>query len=189
MGLFNLFNGYLVAAGLAFYPPQAEVSWKFWLGVGGWALGFFANVYHDEMLNDLRRQPGERLINHHLPEDDDPKAGRYKIPRGGLFKFVSFPNYLSEWIEWSFYALAATSNPLIPLPPISQLRLQAGLRGSLVKVIAKTWWPSYLLHPAWMFVLAEIASMLPRALRGHRWYKEKFSNYPKERKAVIPGLL
>ncbi|WWC62087.1 uncharacterized protein I303_104677 [Kwoniella dejecticola CBS 10117] len=193
MGLFNLFNGYLVAAGLAFYPPEAEISWKFWIGVAGWAIGFLGNVYHDEVLNDLRRLPGDRLVTSRLSEDEDPKAGRYKIPRGGLYKFVSFPNYFSEWIEWTFYALAATSpsvsNSLVPLPPLAHLRLHAGLRGSLVKLIAKIWWPPYLLHPAWMFVLAEVACMLPRALRGHQWNQEKLKGYPKDRKAVIPGLL
>ncbi|KAK6909959.1 hypothetical protein I203_103985 [Kwoniella mangroviensis CBS 8507] len=191
MGLFNLFNGYLIAMGLAFYPPQAEIDWKFWLKVGGWAIGFIGNVYHDEVLNDLRRAPSERLVISHLPGDDDPKSGRYKVPRGGLYKYVSFPNYLCEWLEWTCFALAATSSStaLLALPPLSTLRLQAGLRGSIVKLIAKIWWPPYLLHPTWMFVLAEITSMLPRALRGHGWYKEKFDQYPKERKAVIPGIL
>lgn len=37
---------------------------------------------------------------------------------------------------------------------------------------------------------AEIAAMLPRAIRGHQWYHEKFGNqYPSERKAVIPFLI
>ncbi|WWC89212.1 uncharacterized protein L201_004130 [Kwoniella dendrophila CBS 6074] len=191
MGLFNVFNGYLVAMGLAFYPPQDEINFKFWIGIAGWALGFLGNVYHDEVLNDLRREPSERLVTSHLPEDDDSKSGRYKIPRGGLFKYISFPNYFSEWIEWSSFALAATSfsTPLIPLPLLSNLVMKTGIRSNIVQTISKIWWPSYLLHPTWMFVLAEITSMLPRALKGHLWYKEKFDNYPKDRKAVIPGLL
>jgi len=57
-------------------------------------------VYHDEILNDLRRSPARRLITHPDKEEEkDKKAGngRYAIPRGGLFKLVSFPNYLCEW--------------------------------------------------------------------------------------------
>lgn len=34
------------------------------------------------------------------------------------------------------------------------------------------------------------AAMLPRALKGHAWYLDKFGNaFPRERKAVIPGIL
>jgi hypothetical protein len=49
--------------------------------------------------------------------------------------------------------------------------------------------PPRLLAPAWAFVLAEITSMLPRAVRGHRWYVDTFKHYPKDRKVVIPGVL
>jgi 3-oxo-5-alpha-steroid 4-dehydrogenase 1 len=31
--------------------------------------------------------------------------------------------------------------------------------------------------------------LLPRALDHHRWYKRRFPEYPKERKAVIPFIL
>ena len=57
-------------------------------------------VYHDEILNDLRRPSGKRLLTAAGPEEEkDKKAGngRYAIPRGGLFRLVSFPNYLCEW--------------------------------------------------------------------------------------------
>jgi len=30
---------------------------------------------------------------------------------------------------------------------------------------------------------------MPRALTHHRWYHEKFEDYPKDRKAILPGLL
>lgn len=44
--------------------------------------------------------------------------------------------------------------------------------------------------PARSFLLNEIATMLPRALQGHRWYVEKFGKEKVgSRKAVIPGLL
>lgn len=39
------------------------------------------------------------------------------------------------------------------------------------------------------FFLWTLANLLPRALQNHRWYHEKFADYPAERKAVIPGLL
>ncbi|KAK5012509.1 3-oxo-5-alpha-steroid 4-dehydrogenase-domain-containing protein [Cryomyces antarcticus] len=44
--------------------------------------------------------------------------------------------------------------------------------------------------PARSFVLNEIATMLPRAVQGRKWYVEKFGkDKVGNRKAVIPGLL
>lgn len=40
-----------------------------------------------------------------------------------------------------------------------------------------------------VFVLWTIANLLPRALTNHGWYHEKFPDYPRERKAIIPYLL
>ena len=33
------------------------------------------------------------------------------------------------------------------------------------------------------------ANLVPRALSHHRWYRERFADYPAGRKAVIPGVL
>ncbi|KAK1772309.1 hypothetical protein QBC33DRAFT_5148 [Phialemonium atrogriseum] len=45
-------------------------------------------------------------------------------------------------------------------------------------------------QPAMMFVVNEIASMLPRAVKGKRWYEEKFGKEKIRGKwAVIPGVL
>lgn len=39
------------------------------------------------------------------------------------------------------------------------------------------------------FAIWTIANLLPRAVSHHRWYREKFTDYPAERRAVIPYLL
>jgi 3-oxo-5-alpha-steroid 4-dehydrogenase 1 len=45
-------------------------------------------------------------------------------------------------------------------------------------------------RPARSFLLNEIATMLPRALQGKRWYEQKFGkDKVGNRKAVIPGLI
>ncbi|GFZ43825.1 hypothetical protein JCM24511_01545, partial [Saitozyma sp. JCM 24511] len=185
----NLLNASLLATSLAFYPPETTLSSpRFWFGVAGWALGFAGNVYHDEILNDLRRPPRRRLFRAaDQAEAEDKKAskGHYAIPHGGLFRYVSFPNYLCEWLEWSAFAFAA--GPLfIPIPALSSLHLS----GRLGRAAAGLgWWPTKLLSPGWMFVLAEISAMTPRAIRGHRWYRDTFGErFPRERKVVIPGL-
>ena len=40
-----------------------------------------------------------------------------------------------------------------------------------------------------VFALWTIANLFPRALAHHRWYQEKFKDYPKNRKAIIPGII
>jgi len=40
--------------------------------------------------------------------------------------------------------------------------------------------------PAFSFALWTWVNLIPRALDHHKWYHEKFPDYPKERKAVIP---
>ena len=35
--------------------------------------------------------------------------GSYRIPRGGLFRWVSCPNYLGEIVEWCGWAIATWS--------------------------------------------------------------------------------
>ena len=42
--------------------------------------------------------------------------------------------------------------------------------------------------PAASFLVWTAANLIPRALSHHKWYKEKFKNYPRERKAVFPFL-
>ncbi len=33
------------------------------------------------------------------------------------------------------------------------------------------------------------ANLVPRAMASHRWYREQFTDYPAQRRALIPGLL
>jgi len=51
------------------------------------------NMMSDEILRNLRK-PGET---------------GYKIPKGGMFRYVSGANFLGEIIEWSGFALATAS--------------------------------------------------------------------------------
>lgn len=39
------------------------------------------------------------------------------------------------------------------------------------------------------FFLFTAANLVPRALSHHRWYRERFEDYPPGRKAIIPGLI
>jgi 3-oxo-5-alpha-steroid 4-dehydrogenase 1 len=43
--------------------------------------------------------------------------------------------------------------------------------------------------PAVTFFIWTAANLIPRALAHHKWYKEKFPEYPSNRKAIIPYLV
>ena len=43
--------------------------------------------------------------------------------------------------------------------------------------------------PGLAFAMWTAANLLPRAMWRHRWYQEVFDDYPRRRRAVIPGLL
>ena len=93
---FNLANAYANArfvSHFASYPDGWLLGPRFVAGAALFLFGFAVNQHADEVLRNLRA-PGER---------------GYKIPRGGLYRFVSAPNYLGELIEWSGFALAAWS--------------------------------------------------------------------------------
>ena len=39
------------------------------------------------------------------------------------------------------------------------------------------------------FALFTFCNLAPRAISNHRWYRERFPEYPAERKALVPGIL
>ena len=90
--LFTFYNGVLQShfllslAKLEDLQPAISV-----LGVLTFAWGMFVNIQSDNILRSLRRE-GE---------------SGYKIPHGGMFRFVSSPNYLGEITEWIGYAMIA----------------------------------------------------------------------------------
>ena len=50
-------------------------------------------------------------------------------------------------------------------------------------------WAVCTFSPAgWAFALASAANLVPRARHHHRWYREKFTDYPPERRAIVPWM-
>lgn len=43
--------------------------------------------------------------------------------------------------------------------------------------------------PGLAFFIWTFCNLVPRAISHHKWYNEKFENYPKNRKAVIPYVI
>jgi len=88
-------NGHFLFGGMVSYPPSWLNDPRFIAGLILFVAGFFVNHWADLTLQRLRK-PGEIV---------------YRIPYGGLFHWVSCPNYLGEIIEWSGWALATWSLP------------------------------------------------------------------------------
>ncbi len=93
---FNLLNSWNNArwiSGGGVYSPAWLTDPRFLLGILLFFAGFAINLTSDRILFRLRG-PGEQ---------------GYRIPRGGLYRWVSCPNYLGEILEWTGWALATWS--------------------------------------------------------------------------------
>jgi protein-S-isoprenylcysteine O-methyltransferase Ste14 len=138
--VFNSGNAYLNGRYLFDLSGGYPLTWladpRFIIGLALFVVGYATNQWADRSLFHLRSS-GE--------------AG-YKVPYGGLFAWVSCPNYFGEIIEWVGWAIATWS-----LPGLS-------------------------------FAIWTIANLAPRARAHHAWYRTSFQEYPKERKALIPGV-
>ncbi len=96
---FNLINAYFNGFYLGSIEPMYTMNWfldpRFIGGVALFIAGFIINIQSDTILINLRK-PGET---------------GYKIPTGGMYRFVSCPNYLGEIMEWTGWAIATWSLP------------------------------------------------------------------------------
>jgi 3-oxo-5-alpha-steroid 4-dehydrogenase 1 len=136
---FNAVNATINGVWLFDLSGGYDASWlrdpRFIAGTALFVAGFVVNRWADARLRRLRRDGAD-----------------YAIPRGGLYRWVSCPNYLGEIVEWMGWALATWSLP--------------GLA----------------------FAVWTVANLAPRARANQRWYRERFDDYPQERRALIPRV-
>ena len=60
----------------------------------------------------------------------------------------------------------------------------------LGEIVEWTGWAIATWSPAGLaFAVYTFANLAPRALSHHRWYRERFPDYPRDRKALLPFLL
>ena len=88
---FCFFNGYVQGRAWTAIDVVPAASLFTVAGSLLWAAGLGINLHSDAVLRNLR-QPGET---------------GYRIPRGGMFEFVSGANYFGEILEWTGYAIAS----------------------------------------------------------------------------------
>lgn len=99
--MFNAFNGwsnghYLGASG-ATHADGWLVDARFLAGLSIFLTGAAINIWADNTLISLRRPGGED----------------YVVPHGGLFDYVSSPNYLGEIVEWTGFAILCWNLPAL----------------------------------------------------------------------------
>lgn len=169
---FQLFNGTLIGSWLGEYGPTTREEWdaqlafgyaQFVLGISIFYLGLAANYYHDDELRNIRRREMQRQKT----QQQRQSQGQDGSAKKAIERHYSIP--------------------------------QAGLfKVMLYPHYFVEWieWVGFWIacgwtcQPAMMFVVNEVVSMLPRAVRGRQWYIEKFGEEKIGRKwAIIPGVI
>ncbi|PHH89304.1 hypothetical protein CDD83_6316 [Cordyceps sp. RAO-2017] len=157
---FQLCNATCLGSWLAAYGPTTAEAWaaqsplpQFVAGLAVFYAGLAANFFHDEELREIRRRRNKKQAA--SSGKGEGARSYYEIPQAGLFRYMLFPHYFCEWIEWAGFLMAA----------------------------------GWSCAPAWAFLVNEVFSMLPRAVRGKAWYVERFGADKIGNKwAVIPGV-
>lgn len=138
---FNSANGFINAYAVGHMEHLMSAAWlsdpRFIIGLAIAVAGWLINFHSDSTLINLRK-PGDT---------------GYKIPYGGMFRYVSAANYFGEILLWTGWAIMS-------------------------------WTPAGL-----VFAFFTVCNLGPRALSHHKWYVATFPEYPKERKALIPGVI
>lgn len=136
-------HGYLNASWVTRFHPEPGASWfldpRFLVGVALYYGGLAFNLHADHVLRTLRTKEEVARGERH-----------YRLPKGGLFTYVTNASYFAELVFWVGFAVM-------------------------------TW------SPAGVFIFAiSAANLVPRAVATHRWYREKFADYPASRRILVP---
>jgi 3-oxo-5-alpha-steroid 4-dehydrogenase 1 len=124
------------------YTPDWLRDPRFIIGFVIYYSCYVLNLQSDAIIRNLRTR-------------EEIAAGNreYRVPRGGLFRWITSPSYFTELGAWLGFAICTWS-----------------LAGAFI-------------------FLVSVGNLVPRAFATQRWYRERFADYPRERKALIPFLL
>ncbi|KAL8953556.1 MAG: hypothetical protein Q9222_000614 [Ikaeria aurantiellina] len=162
---FQVVNGVCIGGYLAGYGPTtvqdwAGTAWRIEVGLVIFFLGFLGNLYHDDELREIRRASARNQRRRAEAQGEERKAA-------GVDKVYMIP-------ENGLFRLVLYPHYLCEWIEWCGFWVIGGWR----------------CIPARNFVINELATMLPRALNGKRWYIERFGKEKiGSKKAVIPGLI
>jgi 3-oxo-5-alpha-steroid 4-dehydrogenase 1 len=128
---FQLCNSIAIGGWLAGYGPTTVHDWagKLYtieIGMVIWGWGLLSNIYHDDDLREIRRAAARRQRKQ--AEEKAKAEGKsveqvetessvdkvYMLPKNGLFHFVLYAHYLSEWFEWFGFWMAGGLRDFTP---------------------------------------------------------------------------
>ncbi|KAL4890887.1 hypothetical protein BDV59DRAFT_203888 [Aspergillus ambiguus] len=194
-------------------PPASPLTTLLpYVGIVVFALGMLGNIRAERTLFRLRREAADQRAakkdsgsgsSSSTKDADAGNASKYaKVyvipPATGLFRFILYPHYACEWLEWLGFALVGTAvHPsaalaaagpsaavfgsaaeLLPLRLVPWLEPAAGLAERLGMPLPL---------PAVVFVVNAVTNMLPHARWGRKWYVQKFGEEAVAgRGAVVP---
>ncbi|OAA78614.1 steroid 5 alpha-reductase [Akanthomyces lecanii RCEF 1005] len=114
---FQLCNATCLGSWLSAYGVVTEAGWaaqsplpQFAFGLALFYVGLAGNWFHDEELREIRRKEQRRQdrLRAESGAGGAPAVEKhYEIPQAGLFKYMLYPHYLLEWIEWLGFWVAA----------------------------------------------------------------------------------
>ena len=174
---------------IALLPPPSTFVPLVIMGVSMMGVGGYLQYCCHVILADLRAPARSSGIGMGMGYQKElcvsmSASAVYRIPRGGLFEFVSSPHYLCEIIVYAGLALAAGSHGISSM--VMTLRLGAGNKtGSSIDVVSCN------ILILWGGVLATTCiNLYASATETQTWYRAKFGDaYPKHRTALVPWLL
>ncbi|KXH62409.1 3-oxo-5-alpha-steroid 4-dehydrogenase [Colletotrichum salicis] len=121
--LFQLMNATCLGSYLAAYGPTTASAWDSALGRGGIAqfaagiavfyVGLTLNYFHDEELRDIRRTEQRRqakIAKQQKLKGNEKANGvdkHYRLPDTMLFRYMLYPHYFCEWVEWFGFWMAS----------------------------------------------------------------------------------
>ncbi|OAA69869.1 steroid 5 alpha-reductase [Cordyceps fumosorosea ARSEF 2679] len=115
---FQLCNAVCLGSWLSAYGAVTEDAWaarsplpQFAAGIALFYVGLAGNWFHDEELREIRRRERRRQDRIRAGSKGAASAveveKHYEIPQAGLFKYMLYPHYFLEWVEWLGFWVAA----------------------------------------------------------------------------------
>jgi 3-oxo-5-alpha-steroid 4-dehydrogenase 1 len=164
---FQLINATCIGGWLAGFGPATEGEWlgrsigpRIEVGIMIFAVGLLANIYHDDELREIRRAAAR---SQKKKQEQQGEKGDVK----SVDKVYLVP-------ENGLFRVVLFPHYLCEWIEWCGFYMVGGLA----------------CVPARIFVINEVATMLPRALQGKHWYIERFGREKiGSRKAVIPGII
>lgn len=196
------------------YPIIADILPV--VGVALFGIGMMGNIYSERTLFRLRREEAEKRDTKKSDtttttrstataanstagdQKGNTKNKCHKVyvipPKKGIFRYILYPHYVFEWLEWIGFALVGTAVVPLSTPPSSSSSsfwsaiTSAGTKKSSSLTTPPLQPAPWILPAAWLadrlalplplpavlFAINAVANMLPHARWGRKWYVDKF---------------